>query len=176
MKIHARVVFPSTLLAIVLAAGTAAGGEDLVDRRGAARGAFRADPKGLFAHYCAHCHGADGKGNGRLWATGLAPKPANLVALEADKEYLEESIRDGSRAHGKSALCPPWGRTISRSDIDRLAHFLLSWRGAPKAVPEESVAPPGEAFPLLLVLVLVAELIVLLRLVVLRRRAPLGEG
>lgn len=145
-------------LALILLTGLARG-QDLIDRRDQAREAFLSTPDGIYGHYCAHCHGESGQGSGRLWATELSPPPADLTALDVDKEYLLVAIRDGSAAHGKSNLCPPWGRTLSSVDIERLGQYVLSLRSeAPEtAAQEESAQAMSQPFPWLLMVVLVGE-------------------
>ena len=66
---------------------------------------------------CAICHGEDGKGNGRLFATGfLARKPSNLTALAAgnggvfpvQRVYMMIDGREPIAAHGTRDM-PVWG-------------------------------------------------------------------
>lgn len=145
-------------LVMALGLPQAALAQELINRRDQARRAFLATPSGIYGHYCAHCHGDDAKGGGRLWATELQPSPPDLTAVAADKEYLLAVIRDGSGAQGKSSLCPPWGRTISPANVERLAQYVLSLRSE-TSVPEPAIPvdPVREAFPWLLVVVLLGE-------------------
>lgn len=154
-----------------------------INRRDQARQAFLATPQGIYGHYCANCHGADGKGDGLFWDLQLTPAPADLTAVEADKGYLLDVIRDGSTAHGKSNLCPPWGRTISPENINRLAQYILTLGGAYEAhASAEPIVPvdadPGEPqFPWTTAGVVLAELLLLAGLLlrywlVLLRRVP----
>lgn len=154
----------------------AAAQEQLVNRRDEARRAFLATPEGIYRHYCAHCHGDEGRGNGRLWATELTPKPADLTVLDVDKDYLVEAIRDGAAVHGKSNLCPPWGRTISPANIERLAQAVLAFRERPKTEQTGSGSHPRprESGPLFLVLLLGSEALVLWRMLA-RRPAKVGS-
>lgn len=156
----------AALLAVLAPALSAIslGQEDLtINRREQARGNFRATPQSLYAHYCAHCHGEDGTGGGRLWASELSPPPADLTSLGADRSYVVETIREGSAVHGKSSLCPPWERTLSAPNIERLAQYIASLSsgssgsGSSEAPPELETQPIREPFPLLLMLVVVAE-------------------
>lgn len=161
-------------LALVLAAGAAkiALCQELIDRREQARGAFLATPDGIYRHYCAHCHGDDGTGSGRLWTTELSPSPADLTALKQPKEYLVAVIRDGTAAHGKSNLCPPWSRTITADNVERLAQFILSLRSEPSqpaSKPVTASAPARETFPWLLGAALVGEILLLWRMLQFRK-------
>lgn len=135
-----------------------------IDRRDQARRAFLSSPQSIYGHYCAHCHAEDGTGKGRLWATELAPEPVDLTALTLDRDYLIGAIRDGTAARGKSNLCPPWGRTISPEDIQRLAEYILSMRGpspASESILNASIQDVVEPFPWRLVIVIIVELVVL---------------
>jgi len=148
------------VLLTVLTPAVCLGQEDLtIDRREQARDAFLATPRGVYGHYCAHCHGENGTGGGRLWASELSPPPADLTALGTDRDYVIEAIREGSAVHGESNLCPPWGRTISATNIERLAQYVVSLGSG--VAPEIEVQPDGEPFPWLLVLVVLAEIAVL---------------
>ena len=139
--------------------------QELINRREQARSAFLATPQGIYQSYCAHCHGDEAEGSGRLWATELSPSPPDLTALETDKEYLLAVIRDGSGAQGKSNLCPPWGGTISPADVERLAQYILSLRSE-TSTPEPTIPaePVREAFPWLLLAVVLGEAAFLWRL------------
>ena len=84
------------------------------------RGDFLLGPKSTFQKYCSACHGPTGQGDGRYYATSLAPKPADLTTEEMsarDDEYLFLWVSQGSAAMGKSNLCPPWGYTIKEEHI-----------------------------------------------------------
>lgn len=149
----------------------AARAQELINRREQARRAFLASPEGIYRHYCSHCHGDDAMGGGRLWASELSPSPADLTALGLDMESLMAAIRDGSASQGKSNLCPPWGRTISPANLQRLAQYIVSLGeetsppASQSAVPTE---PVGEPLPWLLAAVLFGELALLWRM--LRRK------
>lgn len=119
-----------------------------IDRRVEARDAFRARPEGLYRHYCAHCHGDDARGSGRLWSADLSPAPPDLAATGLDAAALAAHIRGGSAARGRSPLCPPWEGNLSALEIDRLSRHLdgLGGRsGAPAA--ESSAVMVDESFP-----------------------------
>lgn len=82
--------------------------------------------RALFEHYCAICHGEQGRGDG-FNAYNLDPRPRDLSEsafqeLQSDEE-LSELIRSGGAAAGLSTAMPPWGRTIN----DRGVHYLVSY-------------------------------------------------
>jgi mono/diheme cytochrome c family protein len=69
----------------------------------------------LYRHYCATCHGRDGKGNGPVAAALKQPPPdltllARLAAGTFPAVKVEAIIRDGGAvaAHGSSDM-PVWG-------------------------------------------------------------------
>ena len=153
------------LLIVVLQSAQVARGEEVINRREQARRMILATPESTYAHYCAHCHGDDGTGGGRLWPTELSVKPADLTALDVGEDYLIEAIREGSAVHGKSNLCPPWGRTIAPMNVQRLARYIASLSGNPGVpgplAPQPSApsGPAKEPFPWSLGAVLLGEIV-----------------
>lgn len=144
---------------------------ELFDRRDEARGAFLATPHGIYAHYCGHCHGNDAKGGGRLWASELSPSPPDLTATRLEEAALKEFITQGSSASGRSSLCPPWGKTISPLDVERLAGYVASLGGRtpPKRQGSALTAAPG-SIPWLWVGAILGEFVLLGWLLFRRRR------
>lgn len=154
------------VLALVLGSGRV-DGQEFINRQAQARGMFLATPRGIYDHYCAHCHGDEAKGNGRLWSSELAPTPTDLTALGASEQDVVAMIRDGSAALGKSNLCPPWGRTLSAPDIERLARYLVSLAGRtpPPPVSAARREPERGPFPWIPTTALLGEAVLLWRLV-----------
>lgn len=154
-------------LTAALGVNQTAGSETLINRRDQARADFLSTPQGMYGHYCAHCHGDDGTGNGRLWALELTPAPADLTSLKTDQEAIAAFIRDGSAAQGKSSLCPPWGRTLSSANLQRLARYVAALSAEDSPTPAQSSPPSkvaGESFPWLLSIILLAEVAALWRI------------
>lgn len=172
--IRYRLVFPILWILVMSSLAPAQqvpGQADFIDRRSQARSAFLTAPRETYRHYCAHCHGEDARGNGRLWASGMQVEPPDLTQLGQDQDYLVTAITEGSSSHGKSNLCPAWGETISAINVQRLAQYILA-QGTP-ADDTQTVAasalPAGESFPWLLSAVLVIQLGLLLRMLAKRR-------
>lgn len=142
--------------------------QEIINRRQQARGIVLATPQGVYGHYCAHCHGEGGKGDGRLWPADLSPAPADLTVLERSEKEIVATIRSGS------SLCPPWERTLSSPDIQRLARYLVSLTGkTPQAsAPAAPKEPRREPFPWVPVVALCGEVLALWRLFGRRRKAP----
>ena len=72
--------------------------------------------RGLYAHYCAHCHGESGAGDG-LNAYALPVKPPDFSSRAWQESRtdaaLEDFIRLGGRLSGRSPLCPALGTSSS---------------------------------------------------------------
>lgn len=156
----------AALIVLLLAQGAE---DEHIPRRDQSRGAFLATPQGTYGHYCAHCHGDAGKGNGRLWPMDLSPRPPDLTATTLDGNALARFIAEGSAAAGRSSFCPPWGRTISEMERDRLVRHLAALAGRstePTPQNESAAGQPPEGFPWPWVCALVVEALVLARLLV----------
>jgi mono/diheme cytochrome c family protein len=80
--------------------------------------------KDLFDHYCATCHGEEGKGDGQN-ASNLNPPVPDLTAAKSgeDAAFLRRVIAEGSAAVGRSPLSPPWGRSLSPQEIEYLTLY-----------------------------------------------------
>jgi mono/diheme cytochrome c family protein len=89
--------------------------------------------KRLFNHYCAICHGESGDGTGQYYGYGLSPSPANFT----DKAFMKtlsddtmfKSISEGSAAVGRSNMCPPWGKTFQKEEIDCMITYIKTFSG-----------------------------------------------
>lgn len=95
---------------------------------------IQTDGKRLFAHYCVTCHGEAGTGDGQN-AYNLEPKPPDFqqsLPLHA-VSYRRQIIEGGTAAVGRSALCPPWGRNLSATQIDALLAYLDALAKPPMA-------------------------------------------
>lgn len=80
----------------------------------------------LFRHYCAVCHGVGGAGNG-VNADNLDPHPADLTGEEvaglSDQE-IYDVIEKGGAGVELSANMPPWGKTLSKAQINVLVAYI----------------------------------------------------
>ena len=159
IAVRGAVVFAIVLTGATRAHSQAAGEAGIINRRDEARRAYLSSPSGVYYQYCAHCHGEDGSGDGRLWVSDLSPKPSDLTATQLDQEALVTFITDGAGASGRSQLCPPWGNTISPQNIERLSMHILSLDGerAAAAEPQAPLQPPDESVPWFWILVLTVE-------------------
>lgn len=108
----------------------------------AARATIHEDAKDMYMHYCAACHGANGKGLGPS-AEALRTPPSDLTTLSKRHEgkfpyeYVTSVLRFGTRivAHGSSDM-PIWGPIFGsmenyneaavRERIRKLCEYLAS--------------------------------------------------
>lgn len=81
----------------------------------------------LYAHYCSHCHGSEGQGDG-LNAYNLKVKPPDFSSPKFQRSRsnaaIEKFIELGGHKSGKSVFCPEWGKTLSARKITYLRHYL----------------------------------------------------
>lgn len=82
--------------------------------------------KHLYKHYCAVCHGIGGKGNGPN-ADNLDPHASDLTSSEVaslSDEEIYDVIENGGAAVELSAYMPPWGKTLSKEQIQGLVDYI----------------------------------------------------
>jgi mono/diheme cytochrome c family protein len=90
-----------------------------------------ADPaagRGLFASFCAGCHGPEGKG-------GEGPALNNQALLEAaTDDYLVETIRRGRRGTPMASFTDPSPvrPALTQHDIEAIVAYLRSFQGGKK--------------------------------------------
>jgi mono/diheme cytochrome c family protein len=99
----------------------------------------QAQGKRVFYQYCVWCH-ADATPAGPSNRSNLTPVPPLLndgatLNTESD-EYMQNIITLGGSAMGKSAMMPPYGRTISAQEIRSVIAFS-------RAIAEPPYQPPG---------------------------------
>ncbi len=82
----------------------------------------------LFAHYCAVCHDAEGRGDGIYYVDNLDAMPADLTDKMSSEswtgEHIETVVREGSGRVGKSPLCPPWGSVFSDNQVSAVVAYV----------------------------------------------------
>lgn len=78
----------------------------------------------LFRQYCSTCHGDEGKGDGQN-ASNLSPAPPDFTTSKTmkDASYVRRVIAEGSAAVGRSALSPPWGKSLRAQEIEYLVAY-----------------------------------------------------
>src|SRR5215471_1233694 len=98
-----------------------------------------AQGKRLFYQYCVWCH-ADASPAGPSNRSNLTPMPALLndgsVLNSQSDEYLQNTITLGGSAMGKSAMMPPYGKTLTPEEIRSLIAFA-------RAIAQPVYQPPA---------------------------------
>jgi len=93
-----------------------------------AASSFASDVKVVYDFYCAQCHGEGGKGDGVNVTKDMATTPRNFTnAADMNKlsdKDLRSAIADGGPAVGKSAIMPPWSKTLTDKEIDALVKHI----------------------------------------------------
>ncbi len=97
-----------------------------------------AQGKRVFYRACVWCH-ADSTPAGPSNRSNLNPTPALMndgsVLNSLSDEYLQSIIELGGSAVGKSGLMPPWGRTLTRDDIQAVIAFMRAIAQPPYHAP-----------------------------------------
>jgi len=105
----------------------AGGGDDSVDLNRKTPRYLVKKGKSLFVHYCAHCHGLSGDGDG-FNAEFLDKEPAELsdTKFQAKKtnHQIFRVIDKGGAAVHKSHLMPQFGKTLSEAEIWALVAYI----------------------------------------------------
>lgn len=105
----------------------------------------QAQGKRLFYMHCVWCH-ADSTPAGPSNRSNVTPAPAlmndgSVLNGESD-EYLTNMIALGGSAMGKSAMMPPYGRTLRQEDFQALIAYM---RGIAQP-PYQPPARPGRPY------------------------------
>ncbi len=101
--------------------------------------------KRLFYAYCVWCH-ADSTPAGPSNRANLTPNPHLIndgTALNAlSDQYMEDMIALGGSALGKSAMMPPYGKSLDRDQI----RALIAYMRAVAQPPYQKPARPGPSY------------------------------
>jgi mono/diheme cytochrome c family protein len=102
----------------------------------------QAEGKGLYATYCATCHGDKGKGDG-VAARALPVKPTDhtngAVMSQLSDKFLIDVIAKGGSAVGKSSFMPAWGGSLNDKQIRDVVAYIRAI-----AVPAKMAETPGK--------------------------------
>ncbi|MFQ5650014.1 MAG: c-type cytochrome [bacterium] len=86
--------------------------------------------KRLYDHYCAVCHGFEGKGDG-FNAYNLDPRPKDMTEESYLKavtdKWLIEAISEGGRGVKRSTLMPSYENTLSREQVADIVTYLRAF-------------------------------------------------
>ena len=91
-------------------------------------GASASEPKAVFDFYCSQCHGVNGDGKGPNVNADFATDPRNFTKKEEMMKLSDADIRnvilDGGPALSKSALMPPWSKTLTPDEVAGLVKVI----------------------------------------------------
>lgn len=86
------------------------------------------EAKTNFKFYCAQCHGLEGKGDGPNVTEDFATDPRNFTNADEMNKLTDADIKnvilDGGPSASKSELMPPWGKTLTDTEVDELVKYL----------------------------------------------------
>jgi mono/diheme cytochrome c family protein len=103
----------------------------------------QAEGKRVFYTYCVWCH-ADSTPAGPSNRSNLAPVPAlgddGTVLNAMSDDLLRNMITLGGSAMGKSAMMPPWGKTLTQRQI----HAVITYM---RAIASPAYTPPARPGP-----------------------------
>jgi mono/diheme cytochrome c family protein len=101
----------------------------------------------VYEHYCAICHGVEGKGDG-FNSTNLALPPRDFSSPDFWKQATDNrlllTVTNGGPAVDKSVLMPAWGRTLTERQIHDVVAFLHT-RELRETPTEDKQAPSVRA-------------------------------
>jgi cytochrome c oxidase cbb3-type subunit 3 len=87
-----------------------------------------ADVKQVFNFYCAQCHGPEGKGDGPNVTDDFPVNPRNFTKTDEMNKLTDADIKNvilkGGPVASKSAMMPPWGKTLTNEEVDALVKHL----------------------------------------------------
>ena len=94
---------------------------------------FAATAKDNYGFYCAQCHGLTGKGDGPNATKNQPVEPRDHTSAYemgklTDGEIID-AITGGGAAVSKSALMPPFGKTLTTEEIADLRGYLRKMCG-----------------------------------------------
>lgn len=81
-----------------------------------------------YQNRCAQCHGASGKGDGKMSRIITAPPPFDLTTSIMPPAYLKKIIAQGGAALGRSGQMPPWQDTLNQTEQDSVIAYVISLR------------------------------------------------
>ena len=118
-KILFLLLFISLLFSVVASAGAV---KEVVPGEGAAEG------KALYMHWCAQCHGLEGRGDGVNSTLDMSINPRDhtdptFMSTRSDEQFADIILGGGTRG-AKSPLMPPWEATLTKEEVDAMVAYL----------------------------------------------------
>lgn len=82
----------------------------------------------LYNKYCIPCHGTEGQGDGIYFTTNLQPSPPDFTDKQfmnsRTDERLFDAISESPAGAENKGVCPPWGDTLAKEEIDLLITYI----------------------------------------------------
>jgi len=88
----------------------------------------RIDGRKIYRARCEGCHGATGKGDGRMSRVIRNPPPTDLTRSTLSQQDTIAIISAGGDALGRSARMPPWGQELAHSEVLSVVNYLGTLR------------------------------------------------
>ena len=89
---------------------------------------FGASAVDNYKWYCTQCHGLNGKGDGVNATKDQPVSPRDHTDTKSMGKLtdadIENVIRDGGKATGKSTMMPPWKKSLTDGEIKDLVKYL----------------------------------------------------
>ena len=90
--------------------------------------AFAASAEANYKFYCSQCHGLEGKGDGPNATKSQPVSPRNHTNTAEMKKLTDQDIvnviKGGGAATGKSTMMPPFGKTLTDTEVAALKDYL----------------------------------------------------
>jgi mono/diheme cytochrome c family protein len=103
----------------------------------------QAQGKRVFYRNCVWCH-ADATPAGPSNRSNLTPNPPlfndGTTLNDASDEFMQNIITLGGSAMGKSAMMPPWGRTLTQNEVRAVIAYA-------RAIAQPPYKPPARPGP-----------------------------
>ena len=84
----------------------------------------------VYATYCALCHGASGKGDGRA-APLQQVRPADLTTSHRSRQFKLNIVRAGGSALNRSSSMPAWANVLTEQEIADVVTYLQALSNDP---------------------------------------------
>jgi len=88
----------------------------------------RIDGRKIYRARCEGCHGATGKGDGRMSRVIRNPPPTDLTQTTLSHQETIAIISAGGKAVGRSERMPPWGQELVNAELLSVANYLATLR------------------------------------------------
>jgi len=78
----------------------------------------------IYERHCADCHGAEGRGDGRL-AISLSPRPGNLISAQTSAKSDQELLKIIAEGRPRTAM-GGWDERLSQEDQVAVLAYIRS--------------------------------------------------